>query len=78
MVASARSHAQLVETARQGVGILGPGTPAAIRLENIARFVDFVGESLIRAAEQAREVLYTKPEATSGDRGTVAPSPDRG
>jgi DNA-binding transcriptional ArsR family regulator len=78
MVASARSHAQLVETARQGVGILGPGTPAAIRLENIARFVDFVGESLIRAAEQAREVLYTKPEATSGDSGTAAPSPDRG
>ena len=35
MIASARSTAQLVETARQGVGILGPGTPAAARLENI-------------------------------------------
>jgi predicted transcriptional regulator len=60
MVASARSHAHLAETARQGVGILGPGTQAAIRLENIARFVEFVGESIIRAAEQAREILTTK------------------
>ena len=65
MVASARSNAQVVETARQGVGILGPGTPAAARLENIARFLDFVGESITRAAEQAREVLYTKAEATA-------------
>jgi len=65
MIAAARSHAQLAETARQGVNILGPHTPAAARLENIARFVDFVGESMIRAAEQAREVLYTKPETTS-------------
>ncbi|HYK69062.1 MAG TPA: helix-turn-helix domain-containing protein [Streptosporangiaceae bacterium] len=64
MVASARSNAQVVEIARQGVAILGPGTPAAIRLENIARFLDFVGESITRAAEQAREVLYTKAEAT--------------
>ncbi|CCH32139.1 hypothetical protein BN6_48670 [Saccharothrix espanaensis DSM 44229] len=61
MIAAARSNAQLAESARQGVGILGPGTPAATRLENIARFVDFVGESITRAAEQAREILYTKP-----------------
>ena len=65
MIASPRSNAQVVETARQGVGILGPGTPAAARLENIARFLDFVGENITRAAEQAREVLYTKAEATS-------------
>jgi DNA-binding transcriptional ArsR family regulator len=69
MIASARSSAQLAAAARQGVGVLGPETPAATRLENIARFVDFVAESLIRAAEQAREVLHSKPETTSG--GTV-------
>jgi hypothetical protein len=63
MIASARSNDQLVETARQGVDILGPGTPAAARLENIARFLDFVGESLARAADQVREVLHTKAEA---------------
>jgi DNA-binding transcriptional ArsR family regulator len=63
MIAAARSNAQLAETARQGVAVLGPGTPAAVRLENIARFVDFVGESIARAAEQAREILYTRPEA---------------
>jgi DNA-binding transcriptional ArsR family regulator len=65
MMASARSTAQLVEVARQGVGILGSGTPAATRLENIARFLDFVSESIARAAEQAREVLHAKPETPS-------------
>ena len=64
VLASARSIAVLGETARQGVGILGSGTPAAARLENIARFVDFVAESIVRAADQAREILHTKPEPT--------------
>ncbi|MEV4805885.1 helix-turn-helix domain-containing protein [Nonomuraea sp. NPDC049421] len=59
-MASAHSIAHLGEIARQGVGILGPGTAAAARLENIARFVDFVSESIARAADQAREVLHTK------------------
>ncbi|SJZ90889.1 Transposase and inactivated derivatives, IS30 family [Marinactinospora thermotolerans DSM 45154] len=76
MLASVRAHAQLVETARQGVNILGPGTPAAARLEGIARFVDFVRESMARAAEQAREILSTEPGPTSGD--TAGPAPDRG
>jgi len=66
-MASARSLAQVVETSRQGVAILGPDTPAAVRLENIARFLDFVSESTTRAAEQARDVLHT-----------AKPSPDRG
>jgi DNA-binding transcriptional regulator GbsR (MarR family) len=76
MIAAARSHAHLAETARQGVSILGSDTPAAIRLESIARFVDFVGESITRAAEQAREILYTKAETTSGS--TATPRSDRG
>ncbi|WP_405606834.1 helix-turn-helix domain-containing protein [Streptomyces sp. NBC_00076] len=75
-IASARSLAQVVETSRQGVGILGPGTPAATRLESIARFLDFVGESTARAAEQAREILHTKPETTSD--GAAEPDGDRG
>ncbi|MEV6736260.1 helix-turn-helix domain-containing protein [Streptomyces sp. NPDC051104] len=69
-MASARGTAQIAETARQGVGVLGPGTPAAARLENIARFVDFVSESITRAADQAREVLRTKPESTTGTTRT--------
>ncbi|MER6982298.1 MarR family transcriptional regulator [Streptomyces carpinensis] len=76
MMASARGTAQVAETARQGVGILHPGTPAATRLENIARFLDFVSESITRAAEQAREVLHTKPATTSDD--TARPRPERG
>ncbi|MEV0416181.1 helix-turn-helix domain-containing protein [Streptomyces sp. NPDC050448] len=65
MMASARGTAQLAETARQGVGVLGSDTPAANRLENIARFLDFVSESITRAADQARDVLHTKPETPS-------------
>ncbi|MEU9125908.1 helix-turn-helix domain-containing protein [Streptomyces sp. NPDC048506] len=66
MMADARGTAHVAETARAGVNVLGPGTPAATRLENIARFVDFVSENIARAAEQAREVLHTKPDTTSG------------
>ncbi|MFD8670665.1 helix-turn-helix domain-containing protein [Streptomyces microflavus] len=66
MMASARSTARLVETARQGVAVLGSGTPAAVRMENVARFLDFVSESTARAAEQARAILHAKPEASSG------------
>ncbi|MER5661117.1 MarR family transcriptional regulator [Streptomyces mirabilis] len=75
-IASARANDQLVETARQGVAVLGPNTPAATRLENIARFLDFISESITRAAEQAREVLHTRPEAISND--TAQPGPDHG
>lgn len=64
MIASARGTAHIAETARQGVGVLGSGTPAATRLENIARFLEFISESITRAADQAREVLHTKPERT--------------
>lgn len=76
MIRSARDNARVVEAARQGVGILGGGTPAATRLENVARFLDFVSESLTRAAEQAREILYTRTETTSD--GTAEPGSDHG
>ncbi|WP_331729032.1 helix-turn-helix domain-containing protein (plasmid) [Streptomyces sp. NBC_00028] len=75
-IASARANDQLVATARQGVAILGPDTPAANRLENVARFLDFISESIVRAAEQAREVLHTAPETASGD--TAEPGQDEG
>ncbi|MFF5295251.1 helix-turn-helix domain-containing protein [Paractinoplanes globisporus] len=62
MIASGHANAKLAETARQGVSVLGSDTPAGVRLESIARFMDYVGESIIRAAEQARQVLHTKGE----------------
>ncbi|MFD7238538.1 helix-turn-helix domain-containing protein [Streptomyces syringium] len=65
MMASAQAIAHIVGIAQQGVGVLGPGTPAGARLENIARFLDFVSESTARAAEQARAVLHTKPEPSA-------------
>jgi DNA-binding transcriptional regulator GbsR (MarR family) len=75
-IASARGIAQVAEIARQGVGVLGRDSPAAARLENIARFSDFISESILRAAEQVREVLHTKPETKPGD--TTPPGSDRG
>ncbi|RSM72568.1 MarR family transcriptional regulator [Actinoplanes sp. ATCC 53533] len=69
-IATARANDQLVETARQGVAILGPHTPAAARMEKIARFLDFISESMTRAAEQARTVLHTRPETTANAPGS--------
>ncbi|TQS41367.1 GbsR/MarR family transcriptional regulator [Cryptosporangium phraense] len=59
-IASARGIGRLAETARQGVDLLGRDTPAGTRLQNIARFSDFISESMVSAAEQVREVLHTK------------------
>ncbi|TDT97316.1 DeoR-like protein with HTH domain [Streptomyces sp. 846.5] len=67
MLASVHSLTQQVELARQGVGVLAAGTPAAIRMESIARFLDFVSESLTPSAEQAREVLHARPETHQPD-----------
>ncbi|MEV0453591.1 helix-turn-helix domain-containing protein [Catellatospora methionotrophica] len=60
-IAGARANDQIVAAAREGVAVLGADTAAARRLENIARFMTFISESILRAAEQAREVLHTKP-----------------
>ncbi len=76
-IASARGTAQLAEIARQGVGVLGHGTAAATRLENIARFTDFISESILRAAQQARDVLHTKPETTPGTAAEPSPGAPR-
>lgn len=77
MMASARGTAQVAQTARQGVGILGPDSPAAIRLENIARFVEFISESIARAADQARAILHTNPGTSAGGPATPGPDTDR-
>ncbi|GGP73826.1 hypothetical protein GCM10010265_60400 [Streptomyces griseoincarnatus] len=46
--------------------VMGPGTPAATRLENAARLLDLVSGAMIRAAEEARDVLSAKPEENEG------------
>lgn len=74
MMASARSTAHLVDIARQGVGILGSNTPAAARLENTARFLDFVSGSIARSAEQAREILHATTDFSSAETERVQPS----
>lgn len=54
------------------------GTPAAARLENIARFIDFTSGSLTRAAEQAREVLFAGAEMTPDGPTATATGPGPG
>ncbi|MYT68706.1 MULTISPECIES: helix-turn-helix domain-containing protein [unclassified Streptomyces] len=70
MVASAQATARIVAIAREGSGLLGPATPVGVRLENIARFLDFVSENTARAAEQARAILHTKPGAQGAGEST--------
>jgi DNA-binding transcriptional regulator GbsR (MarR family) len=72
-IASAHGVAQIAATARQGVTVLGRDSPAAARLENIARFSEFVSESILRAAEQVRDVLYTKPETVPETKPETKP-----
>jgi hypothetical protein len=69
-IASARANDQLVAVARQGAAVLGPDTGAAARLENVARFMDFISESITRAADQARAVLRSAPEPSAADQGS--------
>ena len=69
-IASARANDDLVAVARQGVAVLGPDTGAAARLENVARFLDFISESVTRAADQARAVLRSAPEPSAADQGS--------
>ncbi|MFD6418095.1 helix-turn-helix domain-containing protein [Streptomyces sp. NPDC060194] len=67
MIASVQALVQQVDIAREGVTVLGPTTPAAVRLENVARFLDYVAESLMRAAQQARDVLHTAADGGAAD-----------
>lgn len=68
MVAAARSNAHIAETARQGAAVLGSRSPAGGRLEKMALFMDFVNESIARAAEEARDVLSTDDPPARGAR----------
>ena len=63
-----RANDQLVAVARQGVAVLGPDTGAAARLRNVARFLDFISESVTRAADQARAILISAPEPSAADQ----------
>ena len=68
---SARGMAELAEVARQGVTVLGRDTSAGVRLENMARFGDHISEAIQRAAEQVRELLHTKPAASTEENDTA-------
>nr|WP_280453627.1 MarR family transcriptional regulator [Nocardia brasiliensis] len=72
-IESARGLAEVAEITRQGVDIYGSGTPTATRLANIARFSDFISETILRTAAQGREVFYANPERTSVESSGADP-----
>lgn len=53
-VASARGNEILADAAREGATILGPATPAGLRLDEMSRFLIQVSHDLLRAADQWR------------------------
>ncbi|MEV5506942.1 helix-turn-helix domain-containing protein [Streptomyces orinoci] len=57
MLASARLNAAIADEVRWGAGVMGAGTPAAVRLESMGRFLSQVGEDLAQAAEHWRQVI---------------------
>lgn len=61
MLASARMNAALAEAAQEGAEILdaatATATSAAARLSDMGRFLDRVGQDLVRSAEHWREVF---------------------
>ena len=58
MMTTVRAHARLSDIARRGVGVLGEGTQAGVRLAGIARFVDVVSANIARTAQEARDMLH--------------------
>jgi DNA-binding transcriptional regulator GbsR (MarR family) len=54
MVASANTNNLLADASREAADLLGSGTPAAERLDGMARFLRQVGDDLIRSAERWR------------------------
>ena len=67
MIGSARSSAQVVKIARQGVRHPRPRHPGCRPPREHRPLPRLRRRGHTRAAEQAREILYTKPEAPSAD-----------
>ncbi|WP_020579814.1 GbsR/MarR family transcriptional regulator [Actinopolymorpha alba] len=53
--ASVRSIAMWADTARQGAGVLGAGTPAGDRLDEMATFFGLLGRDMAEAGERRRQ-----------------------
>jgi DNA-binding transcriptional ArsR family regulator len=60
-LASARSSAMLAEAARQGARMLGPATPAGVRLATMSDFLVLTGRDMMQAAEHWHAALYDSP-----------------
>lgn len=67
LLTAAKTNADLAEASRQGVRLVGADTPAGMRLASMARFMDLVSDSILRAAADARVMLETEaPAAGAG------------
>ncbi|MFC5149459.1 helix-turn-helix domain-containing protein [Streptomyces aureoversilis] len=69
MMASVRLNALLVATARDGAAVLGPGTPAGNRLNDMAHLLEHVSHDLHRSIERWLHGYYARraPHAHGGD-----------
>ncbi|MBO3745942.1 helix-turn-helix domain-containing protein [Streptosporangiaceae bacterium NEAU-GS5] len=59
-LASVQRNAVLVETARQGIGVLGAGTPAGVRLEEMSQLLGHIMEDMLKAGEHWHEVFLAR------------------
>jgi hypothetical protein len=78
MLASIRANQALVDIARQGVAVFGPGTVAGDRLAGTARALDCLNQRLLRATEETREALAAESAGSAASRqraGGQVPSP---
>lgn len=66
MLAAAHVNSLLADAARQSARILGPTTPAGVRLDNMSQFLTRVGDDLTRSAEHWREVYATPQTSERG------------
>lgn len=64
-LASIRANDALAQAGRRGAHLLGPDTPAATRLDEMSRFLDYVSQELIRAVER----WHTGPDSEGTDAG---------
>ncbi|MEV0588607.1 MarR family transcriptional regulator [Nonomuraea sp. NPDC050310] len=59
-LASVQANAALVETSRQGVAVMGAGTPAGARLDDMSRLLGHLMDDMLRSAEHWRKVFAAR------------------
>ncbi|MEU0570015.1 helix-turn-helix domain-containing protein [Nonomuraea sp. NPDC005983] len=72
-LASARRNVMLADAARKGAEVLGAATPAGARLEDMGRFLGYLGDDMVQTAERWWQVLVAHRTAGRRYGGTGDP-----